>query len=114
MRETHGICWLDHGSRKDSSLRGDYRSEDEGRLSAIHHLVVRLESHQRMTGMTSETKKKIRPGLIEADPRESQILVHYETDEIVDGKVPFDTFTMMKHIHPLTKNEHESNSSVHR
>ena len=47
-----------------------------------------VDLHRRMTGMTSETKKKIRPGLIEADPRESQILVHYETDEIVDGKVP--------------------------
>mmetsp|Transcript_37348 Transcript_37348/g.90199 ORF Transcript_37348/g.90199 Transcript_37348/m.90199 type:complete len:704 (-) Transcript_37348:31-2142(-) len=40
-----------------------------------------------MTRMASETKKKIRPGLIAADAQESQILVHYETDEIVDGKV---------------------------
>jgi hypothetical protein len=53
-----------------------------------------------MTGMTSETKKKIRPGLIEADPRESQILVHYETDEIVDGKVSvFDTFPTHNETH---------------
>eukprot|EP00286_Rhodomonas_abbreviata_P029278 CAMPEP_0181300704 /NCGR_PEP_ID=MMETSP1101-20121128/7032_1 /TAXON_ID=46948 /ORGANISM="Rhodomonas abbreviata, Strain Caron Lab Isolate" /LENGTH=749 /DNA_ID=CAMNT_0023405959 /DNA_START=219 /DNA_END=2465 /DNA_ORIENTATION=+ len=31
-------------------------------------------------------KKKIRPGLIEADPVESALLVHYEVEEILDGE----------------------------
>ena len=39
--------------------------------------------------MTSEDKprRKIRPGAIEADPKEMAILVHYEAEEIVDGMV---------------------------
>ena len=39
--------------------------------------------------MTSEekSKRKIRPGAIEADPSEMAILVHYEAEEIVDGTV---------------------------
>ena len=39
--------------------------------------------------MTSEDKgrRKIRPGAIEADPKEMAILVHYEAEEIADGAV---------------------------
>jgi hypothetical protein len=41
--------------------------------------------------MTTEEKgrRKIRPGAIEADPKEMAILVHYEAEEIVDGTVFF-------------------------
>ncbi len=40
--------------------------------------------------MTEEKgRRKIRPGAIEADPKEMAILVHYEAEEIVDGTVCF-------------------------
>eukprot|EP00287_Rhodomonas_sp_CCMP768_P007732 CAMPEP_0196726244 /NCGR_PEP_ID=MMETSP1091-20130531/7569_1 /TAXON_ID=302021 /ORGANISM="Rhodomonas sp., Strain CCMP768" /LENGTH=71 /DNA_ID=CAMNT_0042068643 /DNA_START=127 /DNA_END=339 /DNA_ORIENTATION=+ len=33
----------------------------------------------------AKPKRKFRPGLIEADPVENALLVHYEVEEIVDG-----------------------------
>ncbi len=40
-----------------------------------------------MTMADAKPKRKFRPGLIEADPVENALLVHYEVEEIVDGEV---------------------------
>jgi hypothetical protein len=39
-----------------------------------------------MGGDSEKSKRKVRPGLIECDPVESALLVHYEVEEIVDGQ----------------------------
>ena len=36
-------------------------------------------------GDEEKTRRKVRPGLIEADPVEPALLVHYDIEEIIDG-----------------------------
>jgi hypothetical protein len=37
-------------------------------------------------GRTGVVRAQVRPGLIEADPVESALLVHYDIEEVIDGE----------------------------